>query len=871
MKTSHRKLFATKLPAPALLIGFTLGAGAVMLTASSLRPSFSRTHEVAATPTGAPASSHIARNYGALPIRFEPNVGQAPQAVKYLARDAGYSIALTQQGALLALQPGQPGVIGMNLVDASTDAKLRAEQRQSSVSNYFVGKDSSQWHRNVANFAAVRYEGVYPGVDWVVYGNPRQLEYDFVLAPQADPARIRLQWQGADQLALDSSGDLLVTSHGHTLHQLKPVIYQTAADGSRQPVEGHYQLDHQQLAFAVGDYDHSRSLVIDPALAYSTYLGGSGGDSALAVAVDSQGAAYVAGETVSTDFPMAAAVQGANAAVSAGSTNAFVAKFSADGSTLIYSTYLGGSTDINTALGGIVGGDTATGIAVDGAGHAYVTGFTSSSDFPTANALQASTQSSYGSAFVTELSADGSALVYSTYLGGSDLTEGYAIAVNSAGNAYVTGYTYALDFPTVNALQTVNNAGSNYGSSPFVAELDVNGASLKYSTYLGGSCGYGDAAYAIAVDGSGNAHIAGQTCSTDFPTVHPIQDSNKSNTDYGSTNAFVSVINATGDALVYSTYLGGTGSDQAAAIATDSSGNTYVTGATSSPDFPVASAYQAQPVAALPGRAAAFVSKLNADGSTLVYSTFLGGSDSGQATAIAVGADGNAYVAGFTQASDFPVANALQSTNNAGPQRTNAFIAQFSGDGSALNYSTYLGGNGELGDRAYAIALDDMGNAYVAGETTSTDFPTAQPLQASLKASASHSNAFVSKIVNSPGAPAGLTAAAGSGSVTLSWTAVSGAASYNIYQGSTAGSEAAIPVQTGVSGTSATITGLSNGSTYYFEITSVNAAGESSRSSEVSAALPQSSTGGGAMSWELVIALGLFAALRRRAGTSVPD
>jgi hypothetical protein len=645
--------------------------------------------------------------------------------VKYLAHADGYSVGLTESGALLNLMQKRTGnpadkksatvthaQLRLSLDRARLQPGLRAERRQDSVSNYFVGSDHAQWRNNVANYGAVRYIDVYPGIDWTLYGNPQQLEYDFVIAAHTDPQRIRLNIEGAERLSLDDNGDLLIEVAGRTLRQFKPFIYQTTDDGTRQTVAGHYVIDeaHRQVAFSIGDYDSSRILVIDPVLAYSTRLGGSGYDQANAVAVDAEGHAYVAGYTLSADFPIARPGQ----AVNAGADDAFVAKLSRDGSTLIYSTYLGGSNS-----------DEASAIAVDDAGDAYITGFTDSTDFPTSAPLQAANAGS-GDVFIVKLNRTGTALLYSTYLGGNSPDEANAIAVDRSGDVYIAGSTRSSDFPLMQPLQATL-AGSE---DAFVAKLNRAGSALVYSTYLGG--GDVDEANALAIDWAGNAYVAGQTDSTDFPTADPLQASNA-----GSGDAFVTKLNPRGGALKYSTYLGGGGSDIAYGIAVDMAGNAYVVGDTSSSDFPIARASQS----ALSGDVDAFVAKLDRKGRALTYSTYLGGSGSDTATAIAVGAAGDAYVAGRTGSDDFPTSGGLQLAFAGGVY--DAFVSRFDRSGGALLYSTYLGGSNP--DIATAIAVDRGGNAYVAGISASGDFPAGRPASAAASSVYSY-DAFVTKL-----------------------------------------------------------------------------------------------------------------------------
>ena len=758
-----------------------------MTTAAAVNPA-AATHPAVpgATDTAnATIQRHLAADYGQLPIRFEPNVGQAPAAVKYLARDAGYRIALTGNAVLLSLRkaastgngPADPRIAGsaasaetqlrVRLDGSNAQPRLVAEQQQGSQSNYFIGNDPSKWHSHVANYRAVRYEKVYPGIDWVVYGNPRQLEYDLIVAPQADPGRIRLSIEGADHLALDEQGNLSVRVQEQTLRQFKPVIYQTTRTGERQAVDGRYVLDHGQVALALGDYDHDRQLIIDPVFAYSTYVGGSGNDQANAIAVDSGGDAYIAGFTFSTDFPAAGVLQSVNNAAAAGLSTAFVAKLNAAGTGLLYSTYLGGTVSLGK-VNDTLQGDTATAIAVDGTGNAYVAGYTTSTDFPTLNAYQTSNRSQLGNAFVAKLAADGSALMYSTYLGGSDDSRaGYilfgdyanAIAVDSGGNAYVAGAAESTDFPTVNPFQGTNNERnsifSEASTTGFVTKLNATGNALVYSTYLGGSGRFGmheqtqmsgDSVNAIAVDSSGSAYVAGRTSSLDFPLVDPIQSSNNSVYDSGGYTAFAAKFNPAGSALLYATYLGGSSGDEyASAIAVDRNGSAYIAGNTSSRDFPTVNPLQATNNA--PSRTAtAFVSKFNPAGTALSYSTYLGGSLSEQANAIAVSSAGEAYVAGSSNSVDFPTARPLQARNSAPPSSYNGFVTAINAAGSALVYSTYLGGSGWNGDFINALAVDSAGNAYIAGAATSTDFPTLNPLQPTNHAPDGNSNAFVAKI-----------------------------------------------------------------------------------------------------------------------------
>jgi hypothetical protein len=670
--------------------------------------------------------------YGQLPLAFEANQGQSDSQVNYLSRGAGYTLFLTSNEAVLALhnasrreaalpgakvpmsrveasRPRKSAVLRMKLVGSNAKTQVSGQDELPGKSNYFIGNDPKKWRTDVRQFAKVLYKEIYPGVDLVYYGHQRELEYDFVVQPGADPQAIRLGLRGAKRLRLEH-GDLVLTSAGGDVRLRSPQIYQEA-NGVRQEVRGGYVIKgRNEAGFRVAAYDQRRALVIDPVLAYSTYLGGSVYADGLAIAVDSKGNAYVTGNT-SNDFPVANPIQPTNH----GGSDAFVTKINADGTALVYSTYLGGTSSEN-----------GQGIAVDTAGNAYVTGSTQSTDFPTANAFQA-TLSGFGDAFVTKINANGTALLYSTYLGGSGFEWGNGIAVDAADNAYVTGYTTSTDFPVANAIEP---KAPGQGNS-FVTKINADGSAFIYSTYLGGSDN--DSGSGIAADRAGNTYVTGWTDSTDFPTVNALQP-----TSHGGSDAFVTKINANGTAFVYSTYLGGAGADSAQGIAVDAEGNTYVTGYTWSVDFPMVNAIQSTFAG---GTWDGFVTEINPGGSGLVYSTYLGGSGDDLSLGIAVDTAGNAYVAGQTVSTDFPIVNAIQPTKRG---VEDVFVTKISSGGSAFVYSTYLGGASH--DFGYGIAADAAGSAYVIGYTSSKNFPkTVLAFQQSLTGTY---DAFVSKIAS---------------------------------------------------------------------------------------------------------------------------
>jgi hypothetical protein len=711
----------------------------------------------------ATSENHPARlPFGELRLSFEENIGQANSEAKFVARGAGANLFLSSTELLVVLEKestlphrGQAGLHGPRVVEATPSSTSRRWFRMRFAggagspspvgleplpgkANYLIGNDSTKWRTGVPTYRKVSYANVYPGVDVVYYGKGAGIEYDVVVAPGAEPAVIRVAFEGIDSLALDGEGDLILQVQGQTLKHRRPSIYQSV-NGEVRKVEGGYVLaSANEVGFRLGEYDRSQSLVIDPILVYSTYLGGSGFETGRAIAVDRLGNAYLAGETSSLDFPTVNPLQ----ATLRGEGNLFIAKLNPSGSELVYSTYLGS-----------FGGDTPYSIAVDGSGNAYVTGATGYDRFPPGFPMVNPAQGVYGGgrfdAFVAKLNEDGSALVYSTYLGGRGEDAGTGIAVDASGNAYVTGGTTSDNFPTVRALQPTWGGGICGGpghpcSDAFITKLSPTG-SFVYSTYLGGSSH--DQGLAIAVDNSRNAYVTGQTRSANFPTLNPFQPAlGRECPD--CYNAFISKVNPSGTALVYSTYLGGTGADWGYGIAIDESGNSYVTGVTASPDFPTAKPFQST----LGGSYDVFVAKLNEAGSGLVYSTYLGGSAREWSPRIALDDLGNAYVTGSTdssipgydESSDFPMVDAIQPAR---PAQLVGFVSRLSSDGSALVYSTYLGGSDcifpQYCNDAKNIAVDGSGNAYVIGWTEASNFPTAHPLQPERR---SWISAFITKI-----------------------------------------------------------------------------------------------------------------------------
>lgn len=660
--------------------------------------------------------------FAGLPLAFEPNHGQAGANTRFLAHGTGYGLALTDTGAELTLrrevsvsrsrasaQVPLNTVVNMTWVGARRNALSHGDQLLPGTSNYFIGQDKSHWHTGIPNFARVRYSQIYPGVDVVYYGNQRRLEYDFVVAPGADPAQILLRFQGVDSLAIDASGDLVLRTQGADIRQHKPVIYQTIG-GVRREIAGRYiQVDPGQVKFAVGNYDRRHELVIDPVLAYSTYLGQATDEVANSIAVDTGGNVYIAGTSHQT------------------TDRVFVSKISPAGNSVLYTAYIG---DPNCD-------SFAAAVKVDSGGNAHVTGRYGTVD-----------QWGYCNmkyAFVSKLNAAGNTFVYSQAFGGGGGDHGNEIALDAAGNAYVTGHTDG-DWPvTADAFQSQGG----FPGDAFILKLAPNGTVL-YSTYLGNQTlaeGFG-----IAVDAQNNIYVTG---STQTATLFPVTANAFQTVGANSVvTCFITKMNAAGSALLYSTYFGGERGEDCAAIAVDAAGKIYVTGTTNSYTFPTTvnafdrscgtdgscNPYQPCPVCSFLYAEDVFVAKfdpLRSGAASLVYSTFIGGENRDLAHAIAVDGAGNCYVAGGTSSLFFPLQSPTQTASGGGHD---AFVVQVNPTGSALLWSTYLGGAGW--DEVRGMALDAAGSLFVAGRTSSTNFPTRNPLQA---ANAGSYDSFITK------------------------------------------------------------------------------------------------------------------------------
>ena len=643
-------------------------------------------------------------------VSFEANRGQHDGRVRFVGRGGGQTVFLAASEATFLLpapggdspDAGQFFALKMKVVGADEGSDFAGEEVLGGRVNYLKGDDPQRWTAGVPLYGRVRYGEVYPGVAMSWYGaESGGLEYDFIVEPGADPGRIVLEFEGADGLTTAPSGDLLIETAAGTVRHLRPLVYQEA-DGVRRVVEGEYLVSGGRVGFRLGEYDGARPLVIDPVIPvshinFSTYLGGSGEDLLSDIKVDAAGGVYVAGSTSSPDYPDSAGFQ-------TGGVDCFVTKLDQYGNDVVFSTRLGGAAATSD--------DKCRALDLDAGNNVYVTGQTDSSDFPTGFfGYDKTYNGGTYDAFALKLTNSGTAIGYSTFLGGSGEDIGNSIAVDGDGNAYVTGYTDSPNYKvTAGAFDTTPNGNDD----AFVTKLNAIGSSLAYSTYIGG--GSLDDGSELAVDDLGRAFVTGKTNSGDFPTTLFAYD--KTHNANGP-DAFVAKLNAAGSGLVYSTYLGGSGTDVGNSVAIDGGGSAYVTGYTTSTNFPVTrGAFQT----AAPASDNAFVTKLNSGGTGLQYSTYLGGSGRDDGTSIAVNGAGEVYLTGNTSSADFPTIawNAYDDTYNGGGD---AFLLKLTPTAfSDPSASTFLGGS--LSDVGVALYINSSGSAYVAGRTHSANYPT---------------------------------------------------------------------------------------------------------------------------------------------------
>jgi hypothetical protein len=780
-----------------------------------------------------------------LPVAFVENRGQTDARVRYYAQGPGYGFYLTADDVVLAFAPKHKTIettLALRFVGRNPRAIPEGALPLGGEVNYLLGSDPARWTTHLQRYGQVVYRELWRGVELRLHEDAGVLKYEFRVRPGANIDDIQLEYTGADALTVDDAGALLIATPTGVLRDSAPVSYQEI-DGARVSVPSRYVVKggsgrERRFMFDVtGSYRRDRDLIIDPAVAYSTFLGGSSDEIGAGIAVDAGGNTYIVGTTQSPDFPTTVGAfkrTGATSNVS----DVFVTKLNATGTALVYSTFIGGSDF-----------DFGDRIAIDGAGNAYITGQTKSSNFPTtANAFDRTFNipgncprcaiDNYD-AFVTKLNATGSALVYSTFLGGTDIDHGRGIAVDGAGNAYVIGETVSIDFPTTAGAISRTNHGAY---DVFVTKLNASGSALAYSTYLGGT--QVDNGERIAVDAAGNAYAMGFTSSIDFPVTAGAFDT----TANGGFDVFVAKINPAGSALIYSTYLGGQDSDSGGGLAIDAAGNAYVSGGTASLNFPTTpGAFDT-----LPDGNDAFVTKLNPTGSALVYSTVLGGSTNEGASSVAVDSAGNAWLTGTTSSPDFPViVGAADLTFNG---VADVFVSELSADGSTLLYSSFFGGT--QSDSGNDLAVDASGNVYVTGHTNSIDFPAttgAFDVVFNGDPSIFWGDAFVIKLAADaatspppapppvPAAPVLLSPANADTPpqpITFDWSDVAGAVSYTIQIDDASTFTAPLVRDQSVSASMYATSGLAT-TTQFWRVRGVNSAGTAGAWSAVRSFTPQ--------------------------------
>jgi hypothetical protein len=727
---THTPRTAADLPARPLLL--VLALLCLLATLPAQRLSLVPTLTTPSVPEAPQGASQLAQ----LPLAFVPNVGQSDSSVHFQARALGGSLFFTPGAVVLSLpasnrqpltvgrfqsdrhvQPplmtDPPAVVQLHFDGANPSPNLAGTDRLPGIVNYFIGNDPARWRTNLPTYAGVTYQQLYPGIDLRYDGNDGRLKGTYLVAPGADPARIRWRYTGATDVRIDATtGDLTITLPrqagvtARTLIERAPVAWQEI-NGHQVSVAASYQYAADgSIGFALDHYDPRVSLTIDPILQYSTYLGGNGFEYGSGIAVDNAGNIYVTGNTDSLTFPAFNPLQPPARGTG---IDVFVAKLDPSGKKMIFSTYIGGNDH-----------ELPSRIAVDSGGNMYVTGYTSSRDFPSIATLQG-----YGGgvdAFVVKIDTSGTKLLLSTYLGGTQDDYGWGLTLDNKGGVYLVGETASTDFLTaMNTLPPFSGGGDD----PFVMKLNATGGAPIFNMRLGGSGN--DGATSIVVDSTGNMYITGQTTSGNFYTT----PSSYQGSQQGSDDAFVVKLDPNGSSLLYSTYLGGTGSDLGSSIAIDNIGNAYISGQTTSP-FPQVNSIQAS----FGGNGSlnygdAFVAKLNPQGNALLFSTYLGGDGDDGGTDIAVDDSGNVYITGTTNsAANYPIINPLQA-HLSGP--TDMFVAKIDTNTHKLLVSTYLGGSND--DQGNGIALDNLGNAYIVGATDSSDFRAELPFQPSLNGS----------------------------------------------------------------------------------------------------------------------------------------
>jgi uncharacterized protein (TIGR03437 family) len=679
---------------------------------------------LAVFPILAATPKHTAAEFihGSKSLSFEPNRGQTAKEVRFVSHGKRSSLFLTPRKAVFSLlRDEQRLALEMRFKGANPNPMIEGAGQLPGTVNYFFGSDPAKWTAAVPRFNRVLYRSVYSGIDLAYYGNDRQLEYDFIVSPGADPRAIRLEFAGQDKARIDSAGDLVLMAGGHELRQHKPVVYQER-NGRRETVEGRYALNGNTVSFEVGPYDRGRALVIDPLLGYSSFLGGNNEDDAPAVATDPACNVYVTGGSMSADFPISPGTYPAKRS-SATIRTVYVTKIDPDSETLLYSAFLGAGS--------------SSGIAVDAAGNAYITG-ASNIDFPATYDPKGGTGSG---AFVAKLSPDGAKLIYSVLLRGGTVTN--AITLDGKGAAYIGG--------TVNNSKTfLTTAGviqptfpGTASSTGFVAKINPDGQSFGYATYFGSpGTGSNVVINALAVDSSGNAYITGNTRATDLPVT-----SNAPQPKIGGAvdDAFVFKLNPAASSILFGTYLGGIGADWGQGIGLDGSNNIYVAGYNTGAAFPTTVGSYLQSAAS---GGAAWVVKYSPD-FKVRFSTYIANVNG--MSGLAVDAAGNTYLAGPAQSTATlqTTPDAVKSKVDRNADGAQAWVAKLDPTGTRLLYGTYFGGAKD--ETVGGLAIDSDASIYISGETFSPDIPVSfNPVQRTHDANLQYRDAYTAQFVEIP-------------------------------------------------------------------------------------------------------------------------
>jgi hypothetical protein len=771
---THSTLIARSIISLLLILSCVAMPTVGPLRAAAISSTAGDTQQVAARGEAVKSSNASGPPFKSLPLRFELNAGQTDSQVRFIARNQGGDMFLTARELVLrvfapatesASRPGvglhqaapshaltDSAVVRLQTVNANPTPRISGLDPLPGRTNYFIGNDPKKWHTNVPSYSKVKYENIYPGIDLIYYGNEGNLEYDFNVAAGADPSQIALSVEGTDGVNIDAAGNLVLHTAVGEVSQHAPHIYQQAG-AERREVAGSYVLrDDGRVAFDLAGYDASKPLVIDPELVYATYFGGSAETDIKAIAVDAAGSVYVAGDTFAHDFPTKNPLQSTNNHRQ--SLSAVVTKFSPDGASLVYSTYLGGSTDFTL--------DIALGIALDSAGAAYITGTAGSADFPTKNPIQGARAAGSTDLFISKISADGSSLLYSTYLGGSDFDEPVGIKLDSFNAAYVFGQTRSSDFPLMKPTQATFAGGFSDG---FLAIINGNGTQLLFSTFIGGPGD--DAVSSCGIDsGTGNVYLGGYMRSPNqtmkSSAIGPQAQGSFGKyieklkrlfpQDYELAKDYIQFIltDPNGRSLsdemrieVVEFFINQQREIRLGIVDTGLSGLTFIGNGSQNgpqPNQALASPPGVKLQAADPG-ARITLTNLNLSVERSVH--FGGGFDT--LTALTGDARGAVYVVGSTNSINFPTVNPIQATYGGS---IDTFVAVFAPGTLEEVFATYIGGSGH--DQPKGIALDPQGNIYIAGQTTSPDFPTRNAYQSTPPApngvQQGQGNSFIVKI-----------------------------------------------------------------------------------------------------------------------------